>query len=150
MRTKSECLERWAGATKLNIDSTVDDFLAVFPSWLDLEEFERDAGQLSWPGSFGHSPWSWAYHIAWCLANGQGPSIQGAATDSEWMEFKTKQTIVEHYRTQKRQIPPPPMDRLRREVRDVFALQAETVAPEPTAPSGHQRLMWDILQGGAR
>lgn len=48
------------------------------------------------------------------------------------------------------QIPPPPMDRLRREVREVFTLQAETVTPAPTAPSGHQRLMWDILQGGAR
>jgi hypothetical protein len=50
--------------------ATVDDFKAAFPTRDSLMEFWQDVRKLSWPESYGQSPWDTTACVAYRVANG--------------------------------------------------------------------------------
>ena len=62
---KIEAIEAYREAEKLNRNSMLDEFLAVFPDPESLDRFRIETGKFSWPGSYGESPWEFASNVAY-------------------------------------------------------------------------------------
>lgn len=68
--TKPQLIDKYRKAEKLRYTSPLKDWLATFPNAAALETFRLETGSLSWPGSYGESPWEDAFSIAYDLHHG--------------------------------------------------------------------------------
>lgn len=62
--TRAAAFSAYGTARAISHDSTIEQVRAVFPNHASLVRFANDVGQLTWPGSYGQSPWDDAYSIA--------------------------------------------------------------------------------------
>lgn len=71
MITKEKALAKWPREAA-GLPGRVDRFLAVFPTLEKLREFWDDTRELSWPETYGSSPWEFAGSVAYQIFNDKG------------------------------------------------------------------------------
>lgn len=67
MNKKESLFNKYQSAANLKWGSSKEDFLAIFPTYESLQKFREEVGCLSYPESYGTSPWEHAFSVA-CLA----------------------------------------------------------------------------------
>ncbi len=102
--TKTQLIEKYCKAEKLRYVSPLENWTAVFPDAAALETFRLEVGNLSWPGSYGTSPWDDPFSIAYELHHGITESSLGFynhdwnSGDSYYQkETLGKMQILAHY-----------------------------------------------------
>jgi hypothetical protein len=68
--SKDQALKKYDKATRLRWHSPISEWRDAFPTVESLAEFRRDVGDLSWPASYGQSPWDDAFSLAYNLGEG--------------------------------------------------------------------------------
>lgn len=71
---KQAALAKYDRAASLNHNSSRAEWLAVFPDKYVLAQFRAEVGCLSWPESFGSSPWNYAFGVAYHVGEGFSPT----------------------------------------------------------------------------
>jgi hypothetical protein len=80
--SKDQALKKYDKATRLRWRSPISEWRAAFPTLESLAEFRRDVGNLSWPGSYGQSPWDDAFSLAYNLGAGISESSRRYMLDN--------------------------------------------------------------------
>lgn len=66
--TKASLSKKYRAAMSIDSRSTEQEIRAVFPSLSSLVEFVSEVGKLSYPESYGASPWERAFSIGYIAA----------------------------------------------------------------------------------
>ena len=65
--TKDQACQQYAFAA----NATPSNILELFPTLHDLLQFANDTGNLSWPDTYGESPWDFAFSVAYRARGGR-------------------------------------------------------------------------------
>jgi hypothetical protein len=71
MTSKDKAVAKWP-REEVGLPGRVDRFLATFPTLEKLREFWDDTRNLTWPETYGTSPWEFAGSVAYQIFNDHG------------------------------------------------------------------------------